>query len=131
LIGLDTNVLARYLVRDDPSQLAAATRLIERRLTEHEPGFVSGVVLAELSWVLGRSYRWSAARVAAAMEVLVDAEVLVVEHEGAAAEAIAMVRDGRGEFADAFIAAIAEQAGCSQTLTFDRGALHLPGFALV
>lgn len=131
MIGLDTNVLARYLVRDDASQLAAAIRLIERRLTEDEPGFVSGVVLAELSWVLRRSYRWSAARVVAAIEILVDADVLVVEHEGEAAEAIAMVRAGRGEFADAFITAIAEQAGCSQTLTFDRDALRLPGFAPV
>lgn len=131
MIGLDTNVLARYLIRDDPSQLAAAARLIERRLTEDEPGFVSAVVLAELAWVLGRSYRWSAAQVAAAVEVLVDAEVLVVEHEGEAAEAIAVVRSGRGEFADAFIAAIAGEAGCSHTLTFDRDALRLPGFAPV
>ena len=131
MIGLDTNILARYLIRDDPSQLAAATRLIERRLTEDEPGFVSGVVLAELAWVLGRSYRWSASRVAAAIELLLNAEALVVEHEGAAAAAIAMVRDGRGEFADAFISAIASRAGCSTTVTFDRDALRLPGFAQV
>lgn len=129
MIGLDTNVLVRYLVRDDLSQLAAAARLIERRLTEADPGFISAVVMAEVAWVLGRSYRWSTLQAAAAVELLLNADVLVVEHAGEAAEAVEMVRDGRGDFADAFIGALAASAGCSHTVTFDRNALRLPGFA--
>ncbi len=131
MIGLDTNVLLRYLVRDHPSQLAAATRLIERRLTEDEPGFISAVVIAEVAWVLRRSYRWNASQVAAAIEKLFDADVLVVEHIGAAAEAVQRTRGGRGDFADAFISAIAARAGCSTTVTFGRDALRLPGFSAV
>ncbi len=129
MIGLDTNVLLRYLTRDDPAQYQTAARVIDEQLTVEERGFVSAIVVAELAWVLARSYRWPQLQVAAAMEFLLRANALTVEHPDEVAEAISVVREGRGDFADALIGSIAGQAGCAHTLTFDRDALRLPGFA--
>ncbi len=131
MIGLDTNVLLRYLTRDDPVQFSAAVRVIEEQLSVQERGFVSTIVLAELAWVLRRTYRWPASRVAEIMERLLNSDALVIEQPDEVSEAIAAVRDGRGDFADALIGAVAGRAGCSHILTFDRDALRLPGFAPV
>jgi predicted nucleic-acid-binding protein len=130
VIGLDTNVLVRYLAQDDPVQSQQATELIERRLTEEDPGFVSIVAMVETAWVLDRAYGLSDDEIAAAIERMLQAEVLVVESEQEAFTAMIMLREGRGSFADALIAALGAKAGCSSTLTFDLKASRLPGFDL-
>lgn len=55
MIGLDTNVLVRYIMQDDTKQSAKATQLIES-LTSDEPGFIAMVSVVELYWVLTSSY---------------------------------------------------------------------------
>ena len=129
MIGLDTNVLVRYLVRDDAIQFEKATELIERRLDVDEPGFVSVVAMAELAWVLDRAYGFSAFEIAGAIERLLQADALAVESETEVFAAMIALREGRGSFADALIAALGVKAGCAHTLTFDTKALRLPGFA--
>ena len=129
MIGLDTNVLLRYLMQDDPRQSAQATKLIEDRLTIAEPGFISTVAMAETAWVLQRSYGRSSADIAAAIERTLQSDVLAVEAEQEVFDAMVAVREGRGSFADALIAGLGRSAGCSYTVTFDRKALRLPGFA--
>lgn len=128
MIGLDTNVVVRYLAQDDPVQSARATRLVEQELTEEEPGYVSVVVMAEIAWVLERAYRLTDAEVAAAIEALLQADVLVVESEQEVFTAMIALKEGRGSFADALIGALCTKAGCSGTLTFDRKALRIRGF---
>ena len=128
MIGLDANILVRYLTQDDPVQAARATALIERRLTRDEPGFVSVVAFAEIVWVLRRRYRFDRERVAAAVELMLATEALVVEREAEVFLAVDSLREGRGEFADVLIGALCMAAGCSVVLTFDRRALRLPGF---
>jgi predicted nucleic-acid-binding protein len=130
MMGLDTNILVRYLTQDDPVQSRTATDIFERRLTEENPGFVGVVVMVELAWVLDRAYDFSRAEIAAAVERLLQSEVLEVEHEQEVFAAMITIKQGQGEFADAVIAAVGEKAGCSRTLTFDRKALRLPGFVL-
>jgi predicted nucleic-acid-binding protein len=130
MIGLDTNILVRYLTQDDPLQSPKATDLIERRLTEEDPGFVSVVAMAEIAWVLERAYRLADADIAEAIERILQADALVVESEQEVFTAMTALQEGRGTFADALIGALADKAGCSGTLTFDRKALRLPGFAL-
>lgn len=130
MIGLDTNVLVRYLTQDDPVQAAQATEVIERRLTEENPGFISIVATAETVWVLERFYRFSSARIVAAIEGVLGAETLVVENEREVFAAMIALKEGRGSFADALIGALSAKAGCSRLLTFDRKALRLPGFEL-
>lgn len=131
MIGIDTNVLVRYLAQDDPAQTARAVDIIERRLTREEPGFVSSVAIAELVWVLARIYRWSKPRISVVLENLLKAEQLVLEHAGLVANAMIAVRDENADFADAFISGIGLSVGCSHTVTFDRRAARLPGFEVV
>lgn len=131
MIGLDTNILVRYLAQDDPVQSPKATEIIERRLTEENPGFISLVAMVETVWVLDRAYGLSAGSIAAAVERILQIEVLVVENEQDIFTAMLALKSGSGSFSDALIAALGLRAGCAQTLTFDRKATRLAGFALV
>ena len=128
MIGLDTNILVRFLAQDDPIQSPRATEIIERRLTEENPGFVSIVAMVETVWVLDRAYRLAANEIAAALERVLQTDVLVVENEQEVFSAMIALKQGRGSFADAVIAALGTRAGCSRTLTFDHKALRLSGF---
>jgi predicted nucleic-acid-binding protein len=123
MIGLDTNVLIRYLTQDDPVQSAKAREILERRLTPKNPGFVSVVAMVETVWVLDRAYGLRAREIATAVERLLQVEVLAIENEQA-------LKQGRGSFADALIAELGARAGCTRTLTFDQKALRLPSFEL-
>jgi predicted nucleic-acid-binding protein len=131
VIGLDTNVLVRYLTQDDPIQSPQATELIEHRLTARNPGFISVVAMAETVWVLERAYGLNGDQIADAIERTLQASELMVENEQQVFAAMTTLREGRGSFADALIGALGTRAGCSHTATFDRGALRLPGFASV
>jgi predicted nucleic-acid-binding protein len=128
MIGLDSNILIRHLAQDDPVQSPKASALLERHLTEANPGFVSIVAMAETVWVLERVYGLSSRAIAAAVERILQAEVLVVENEEEVFAAMIALKHGRGAFADALIGALGARAGCSYTLTFDRKALRLSGF---
>ena len=130
MIGLDTNILVRYFAQDDPVQSHKATEIIEGRLTEEDPGFISVVAIVEIAWVLDRAYGLSDNDVAAAIERILQADALLVENEQEVFAAMVALRDGNGSFADALIGALGARAGCARTLTFDRKALRLPGFAL-
>jgi predicted nucleic-acid-binding protein len=128
MIGLDTNLIVRYLMQDDPVQSDVAIDVMERRLTENEPGFISVVAMAEVVWVLQRSYRLKPKAIAGAVERILQAETLVVESEKEVFTAMIFLKAGIGEFADALIGALGSKAGCRHTLTFDRRALQIPGF---
>ncbi len=111
-------------------QSAQATELIERRLTEDNPGFVSIVAMVETAWVLERAYRLADHDIAAAIERTLQIDVFVVESEQEVFSAMIALKEGRGSFADALIGALNAKAGCSRTLTFDRKALRLAGYEL-
>jgi predicted nucleic-acid-binding protein len=128
VIGLDTNILVRFIMQDDAKQSAVATHVIETRLTAEEPGYVNVVAIAEMAWVLESSYRRTAREIAAAIERVLQLESLVVESEQEVFTAMIAVKEGRGTFADALIASLDAAAGCDATLTFDRKALRLTGF---
>ena len=130
MIGLDTNILVRYLAQDDRVQSAKATEIIERRLTEENPGFVSVVVMVETVWVLDRAYGLGSDEIAAAIERTLQIDALVVEKEQEVFTAMIALKQGKGSFADAIILAFSARAGCSYTLTFDQKASRLSGFRL-
>jgi len=125
MIGLDTNVLVRYLAQDDATQSAHATRIIERQLTERNPGFISLVTIAETVRVLARLYGLSNREVAAAVERILQAETLLVQNEQQAFTAMIALKTGTGSFSDALICALGDWAGCTATLTFDEKAKRL------
>jgi len=133
MIGLDTNVIVRYVAQDDRSQAAAAARLMEDDLTAESPGFVSLVVLAELVWVLSGAYHASRVTISRVLEGLLSSPRLRVEQAEAAWLALLDYREARSsvDFSDALIARVASRAGCSRTMTFDRRAARVPGFDLL
>src|SRR5215470_17947569 len=112
MIGLDTNVLVRYITQDDPIQSVKATAWIEGRLTPDNPGFISIVAMAETVWVLERTYGLSDHEIAAFIERLLQADVLVVENAQQVFTAMVTLRKNLGSFADALIAALGAKAGC-------------------
>ena len=128
MIGLDTNILIRYLTQDDPIQSVKANEIMERRLTRTNPGFVSVVTMVETVWVLDRAYGLTTREIAAAVERLLQVEVLVIENEQEVFAAMLALKQRKGMFADALIAGLGKRAGCTRTLTFDRKAARLPGF---
>ena len=131
MIGLDTNVLLRYLAQDDRKQSARATEIIERRLTEQEPGFVSLVTVLEVVWVLRSLFKRSRQQIANDIEMLLAADTLEVQNEQEVYYAVVSLRNGIGTFEDALIGALGVWRGCSATLTFDEGAAkRLQGFQL-
>jgi predicted nucleic-acid-binding protein len=130
MIGLDSNIIVRYLTQDDPMQSAKAREIVERRLTEEKPGFVSIVAVVETVWVLERAYGQRPHEIVGAVERMLQTDVLVIENEQEVFTAMIALKEGQGSFADAVIAALGARVGCSSTLTFDRKALRLPGFEL-
>lgn len=129
--GLDTNVLVRYITQDDPAQAAAATQLIEESCSAERPGFVALVVLAELCWVLQRSYGYAREQVAAVLATLLTASELSVQARQQAWAALRQFERGNADYADYLIGQAATQAGCATTWTFDRRAAHADTHSLL
>jgi predicted nucleic-acid-binding protein len=132
MIGLDTNVLLRYLAQDDLKQSPRATEIIERRLTQQEPGFVSLVTVLEVVWVLKSLFKRTRQEIANDIEMLLAADTLEVQNEQEVYLAVVALRNGSGTFEDALIGSLGAWRGCSATLTFDEGAAkRLHGFQLI
>jgi predicted nucleic-acid-binding protein len=131
VIGLDTNLVVRYLAQDDPVQSAKATQIFERRLTEEEPGFVSLVTMVETVWVLDAVYGLESGEIAQAVERMLQADTLLVQNEQEVFTAMIALKSGLGSFADALVGALGRRAGCGSTLTFDKKAGRLEGFVVV
>jgi predicted nucleic-acid-binding protein len=128
LIGLDTNVIVRYLAQDDARQAAIATRLIEGSLSAEERGFISTVTLAEVVWVMSSIYGASRTSVADIVEGLLTAPQLMMERADVVWRALKAYRESKADFSDAVIVELGYDAGCSKTVTFDRQAAAHPGF---
>ena len=131
MIGLDTNVIVRYVTQDDPRQAAAATRVFERELSDDEPGFVSLITLCETAWVLADCYSADKPRVRAVVEGLLSSRQLVVEEAEIVWKALRAWEGASADFSDVLVGQVALANGCSKVFTFDKAAAKLPGFALL
>lgn len=129
MIGLDTNVLVRYLTQDDEAQAARANQLIDG-LTESSPGYVSMLVLAETYWVLRRAYKAEHDTIVATLRGLLGSRELVIDRADLVRRVLRRVSDG-ADFADALINELGVEAGCDHTATFDAGAAKLAGMRLL
>lgn len=130
MIALDTNVLARFVVADDPAQSAAATTLIDS-LSEAEPGYVSREVLIELVWLLGSVYAMPRAAIGGVVDRLLRSSTLIVEADEDVVQALNIYQAGPGDFADLMILAAARRAGCETLYTFDGRLARQDGATLV
>ena len=130
MIGLDTNVLVRYIMQDDRKQAALATRLIEA-LTPDDPGFVSLITVVELYWVLGTSYALSRAQIGAALDALNRSRQLLVEQSEQVVRALRVYATSSADLPDCLIERVAKAAGCDRVMSFDVGACKHAGMTLV
>jgi predicted nucleic-acid-binding protein len=130
MIGLDTNVLTRYLVQDDPIQTQKA-RAILATLTSEEPGWVPLVGVLELVWVLTSKFRATRAEVCRVLDLLLGTGQIVVESMDTLKYALEWYRRGNADFAHCLISALARAKGCSKTLTFDKNAAKTAGMTLI
>ena len=130
MIGLDTNVLVRYIMQDDAKQSSLATRLVESLSTD-SPGFVPLVCAVELAWVLSSAYELDRAQLFAAFEGLLRTKEIVLERAETVWKALRVFESGSADFADCLIERSAASAGCDQTMTFDRGAAKACGMTLI
>ncbi|WP_419938812.1 PIN domain-containing protein [Candidatus Palauibacter sp.] len=130
MIGLDTNILVRFITGDDPELAATATRLIESRCTVESPGHVCVPVLIELVWVLRRGYRYEKNAVTEVVRQLLGAAELIVEDSEIVRLALRDYESGGADFADYLIGRSNRASGCASTYTFDRRAARSSLFEL-
>jgi predicted nucleic-acid-binding protein len=129
LIGLDTNVLVRYMIQDDPDQ-ARRTNALLSELDETNVGYVSLVALLELHWVLRSSYKIRRQDVGRIIRRLLKTRELEVQHADVVQRALDRTND-QFDFPDALIAELGMRAGCEYTATFDSASAKLPGMKLL
>ena len=129
--ALDSNVLLRYLVGDDPRQTATAERIIEKCRQTDEPLFITVLVLCETIWVLDRIYRQSRVQITDAVESLLLTDLFRFEHDRFVRRAFDRFRESKADFSDYLISEVAAAAGCRDTVTFDRALKGSPGFTLL
>lgn len=130
MIAIDTNVLVRYLVRDDARQAEAARELLDG-LSAERPAFICREVMIETVWVLERAYRFAREQIAAAVGDLVTAVSLVVEAADAVSRSAVRYAQGGADFADLMIAEAADRAEAWPLFTFDRRLAREDGVVLV
>lgn len=125
MIGLDTNVLVRYLTQDDKKQSGKANALIENELTAQIPGYVTLVTLVEVVWVLESCYDQSKESILDVLHALLTTRQLVVEKADNVYMAMKRFSSGNADFSDVLITILSEQEGCSRVVTFDKRAVNV------
>ncbi|MHB8723236.1 MAG: PIN domain-containing protein [Steroidobacteraceae bacterium] len=130
MIGLDTNVLVRYIMQDDAKQDPLATRLVES-LTADAPGFIPLVAVVELAWVLSSAYDLDREQLVQAVEGVLRTKELVIERAEVVWKALRSFHSANADFADCLIAHSGAAAGCEKTMTFYRGAAKSAGMTLI
>ena len=122
MIGVDTNVLIRYIAQDDPAQSRRATKFIENECSVEIPGYVGIVVLVEVAWVSESVYRASRGEVADIVRRLLGIRQLVVQHAETVWQALRLFESSKADFADCLVIRTAESDGCERIVTFDKQA---------
>ncbi len=122
MIGLDTNILLRYLTQDDAPQAKRATKIFEKQISEGNRGFISTIVLVETCWALGRFYGVEAEGIETMIDRFLVAPSVEFEHREEIWRALRLSRTGTIDFVDALIGLVGESHGCEYTLTFDKKA---------
>lgn len=128
MLGIDTNVLVRFLVRDDDAQFEKARKLIKREVAAGRRVFINQLVLMETEWVLRSRYVVPKNQIIEAISGLLNATDVQFEDEPAIEEALFIWKDAAADFVDCLISTKNRRMGCRATATFDMKASKLPGF---
>lgn len=130
MIGLDTNVIVRYIVQDDEAQAALATTLIES-LSPAQPGYISIITLIELVWVLQGAYQASREDIIATLDNLLKTKEILIAQAGIVAQALRIFSHTKADFSDCLIERLGHAAQCEYTVSFDKGAIKHTGMKLL
>ncbi|CAD7041400.1 PIN domain-containing protein [Pseudorhizobium endolithicum] len=131
MIGIDTNVLLRFLMKDDPKQHASAAEFFRARSSE-SPAYISLFVFAEACWVMSRSYGFKNQQIATVFLGLLDSREVVFEDPALMREVFSAAGLTSFDVADYLVAEYAKRAGCLATVTFDiKAARTVPGMELL
>lgn len=130
MIGLDTNVLVRYVTQDDPDQSPAATKLIDS-LSAATPGFIAMIAVVELVWVLQSCYQVKRNEIVRILEALLRSKELIVERAELVWQALRRFTAGKADFSDCLIERCGHAAECQYTATFDQTAAMAGGMRLL
>lgn len=120
MIGLDTNVLVRYIVKDDKRQSEKAVSFIRNAVLNGDKLYINCVVICELIWVLGYSYQFNKHDITQTIGKILTTKQFEIEHKEIVRNAIIDYSLGKGDLPDYLIGLINEQQGCIHTVTFDR-----------
>jgi predicted nucleic-acid-binding protein len=130
MIGLDTNVLVRYITADESKQAALASQLIES-LDEQSPSYITSVTMVELSWVLESAYQFSRSQLVEVFQTLMAIENFKIDRVSVVASAVRQYSESKADFSDCLIERLSSAAGCKQTMTFYKAAAKTAGMALI
>lgn len=128
MLGIDTNVLVRFLVRDDEIQFEKARRLIKREVSAGHRVFVNQLVIMETEWVLRSRYAIRKSQIIETISNLLSASEVQFENEPAIELALFVWKVSTADFSDCLVGVKNRQMGCRATATFDAKASRLPGF---
>lgn len=122
MIGLDTNVLVRYFVQDDEVHSALASKLIEESVSVSNPGYITLISLIEVVWVLESCYSINKSNLCTMIRMVLETKQFLVEQSDSCYRALKLFEEGNGDFSDALIVTCSKDAGCVETITFDKKA---------
>jgi len=131
VIGLDTNVLVRYITQDDPDQARLVTNFLESRCSRKSPCFINHIVLCELVWVLRRCYQVGNKQALAIIEQILRTVQFQVQEPQVVWNALRMAKSGKADFPDCLISMINQSEGCKSTITLDQNAAKIKGMELI
>ncbi len=131
MIGLDTNILVRYLTQDDPDQSRKAAQGIEKGLAAGHMFFISNIVICELVWVLESAYGYDCKEIVPVLENILRIRQFQFENKDLLWLSLSDYRSSKGDFPDHLIGQVGLQVGCLETLTFDSGLKHSPSFRVL
>lgn len=131
MIGLDTNLLVRYLTRDDRAQYAKVYDLLSQCAERGERVLINSTVLCELVWVLRTAYDYSREEIGAALDQILATAEFDVDRLDDARQALNDFRSTKADFTDAFVGRMNRALGADHTVTFDRGLKPLETFRVL
>jgi predicted nucleic-acid-binding protein len=131
MIGLDTNILVRYLTQDDPGQSRKAADEIEKVLAAGHVFFVADIVLCELVWVLETAYGYDRQEIVPVLENILRTKQFQFTKKDLLWKSLADYRTKKGDFADHLIGRVGQNVGCRETITFYAGLKNNPIFRVL
>lgn len=129
--GLDTNILVRYIVQDDPVQGEKVAQFIEKTVAEDETCFINNIVLCELVWVLESAYGYRKEEIADVLEKLLRTNIFHFESKDAAWWSLREYQKSKADFSDCLISRLNKNHGYMETISFDKGVREVEGFVIL